>query len=313
MDTKLLRENFKIYLSKRYPQDNNVSATVSMAYFLDRYGNEFGLSFEQILSDGVIPDVYEYKLEESFVKRGRKNPRSDASTYAHSLRLLLEFVKGQPNEPAVKGQKATVKSSSNTQNSKDIASPTAIAVESYLDRWNTLPGYKEQEDALDLLFLETYPDNTDLSKVLIKCSVLNDFYKTNIYGVMPVAKRIISLDTDWRLKSGDPKMVNDIASGHGIKSRTGKELQLLSFATKYCSRHNSADYPIYDYYVERLLAYFRDKDRFSSFSGEDLRDYQVFKQAILTFREAYSLQKYTVKQIDQYLWQAGKEAFPIKY
>lgn len=313
MDTQLLRENFKAYLSIRYPNDNNVSATVSMAYFLDRHGKEFGLSFEQIVSDGVIPDIYEYKLEESFAKRGRKNPRGDASTYAHSLRLLLECVKGQPIEPAAKGQKVTVKRSSNTQPLKDIASPTAITVESYLDRWDTLPGYKEQENALDLLFLKTYPDNTDLSKVLIKCTALNDFYKTNIYGVLPVAKRIISLETDWRLKNGDPQLVNDIASGHGIKSRTGKELQFLSFATKYCSRHNTVDYPIYDYYVERLLTYFRDKERFSSFSVGDLRDYHVFKQTILAFKEAYSLHKFSVKQIDQYLWQLGKESFPIKY
>jgi hypothetical protein len=208
---------------------------------------------------------------------------------------------------------STTKRSTNSRSVIEIATPTRAAVETYLDRWETLPGYKEQEDAMELLLAETYPDNIDLSKVLIKCSILNSFYYTNIYNVLPVAKRIVSLETDCRLKSGDPQMVNDIASGHGIKSRAGKELHLLSFATKYCSWHNPVDYPIYDSYVEKILYHFCRKDGFYCCTHNELRDYPVFKQALLAFRDAYDLQMFTVRQIDQYLWQLGKETFPIKY
>jgi hypothetical protein len=313
MNTSLLRENFTVFLTKRFPNDNNVSSTVSMAFFLDRHGDEFSISFEQVLSDGIVPDDYKQKLEEYFGTRGRKNPRNDSSVYAHSLRLLIEHMNGQTLMPATKAQPAPIQRNHNMRPEKSIVSPTESILAFYVDKWNTLSGYTEQENALDLLFNKTFPENTDLSEVMIKCSVLNDFYKTNIFGIFSMAKRIVSLKTDHLLKTGDERLVNDIATGHGIKSRTGKELQLLSFATKYCSRHNAIDYPIYDHYVVKILEYFRDKDRFFSFSNESIRDYHIFKKTVFSFREAYLLQSFTVKQIDQYLWQLGKEMFPITY
>lgn len=47
------------------------------------------------------------------------------------------------------------------------------------------------------------------------------------------------------------------------------------------------------------------------FKTEDLRDYEKFKGIIISFREFYGLEKYDLKQIDQYLWQLGKEYFSI--
>jgi endonuclease III len=70
-----------------------------MAFFLDRYGREFSMDFQQVISDRVIPNTYKTKLEEHFKARGRKDPRGNASVYERSLRLLLEYISGQGSPP----------------------------------------------------------------------------------------------------------------------------------------------------------------------------------------------------------------------
>jgi len=283
-----------------------------MAFFLERYGDEFGMDFERVLSDRIIPDSYRQKLAEYF--EGSKNPRARASIYERSLRLLLEYLDGQP--PIATTQPRTERkplTANHTAFTVSVPRPTKQAIMEYLDKWMRLPGYTAQEDALQLLFQETFPCNTSLSEVLVKCSTLNDFYGTNIFRVFPLAKYIVSLNIDSRLTAGDPQLVNDISLGHGIKSKSGKELRLFSFASKYCSHHNPLDFPIFDSYVEKLLIHFRNADRFSSFRNDELRDYLVFKRVILDFRKTYHLQDFDLKQIDQYLWQLGKDVFPKQY
>jgi len=262
----------------------------------------------------MIPDTFRQQLEEYFVSKERKNPRNDASVYERSLRLLIEFISDAPGPITIQARVArTPRISIKPSSSARIPRPTEQAVSEYLCKWNTLTGYKEQEEALNLLFLRTFPHNTNLSEVLIKCSALNDFYGTNIYSIYPIARHIIDLMIDPRLISGNPHLVNEIAAGHGIRSKSGKELYLFSFATKYCSHHNSENYPIYDSFVEKLLIHFRNADGFSDFTKEGLRNYPVFKQVIFDFRNTYSLESFTLKQIDQYLWQLGKEVFPKTY
>ena len=86
-------------------------------------------------------------------------------------------------------------------------------------------------------------------------------------------------------------------------------IDLYSFATKYCSHHNPKDYPIYDSYVDEVLRFFRSQDHFSAFYNEDLKIYALFKKILNDFREFYGLNQFDLKQIDQYLWQLGKEYF----
>lgn len=82
---------------------------------------------------------------------------------------------------------------------KDIPQPTPSLVKAYLLRWESLEDYVSQEKAINRVYND-YRPNDDLGNVLIKCSVLNDFYSTNIFKTYPVAKRILDLDIDNRLK-----------------------------------------------------------------------------------------------------------------
>ena len=93
----------------------------------------------------------------------------------------------------------------------DVPTPCEQEVEKYLKQWDSLENYVLQERALDKLFFETYPQNKDIRDILIKASALNDFYSTNIFKIFPVAKHILNLNIDERLRSGDTTLVDDIA------------------------------------------------------------------------------------------------------
>lgn len=202
------------------------------------------------------------------------------------------------------------------QKRNDIIKPCPEEVQKYLDKWEGLENYVIQEKALDDLFIETYPKNTDIKQVIIKVSALNDFYSTNIFKVYSVAKKIFDLNIDERLAKNDITLVNEIANVRVSKQtdRSGeKHINFYSFATKYCSRHKPLEYPIYDYYVEKVLKYFRNTDKTIDFKNEDLKNYKEYKNLLLEFRKYYGLECYDLKQIDRYLWLLGKEIFPKNY
>lgn len=192
---------------------------------------------------------------------------------------------------------------------KNVPTPCKKEVEKYLKKWDSLENYVLQESSLYKLFHKTYPTNTDINDILIKASSLNDFYSTNIFSIFPVAKHILELNIDDRLKNGDTTLVNDISN----VTISGVEKHFYSFATKYCSHHNSEDYPIYDSFVEKVLLHFKSQDKFYFFKASDLKDYSKFKDVLINFKKYYGIDEYNLKDIDRYLWQLGKEYFPKKY
>ena len=191
----------------------------------------------------------------------------------------------------------------------NVEHPCPEQVELYLQRWDEQENYKLQENALDKLFFETYPINTDINDILIKASSLNDFYSTNIFSIFNVAKHIHGLKIDSRLASKDLTLVDDIAN----VVINGKQLRFYSFASKYCSHHMPEIFPIYDSYVEKILKYFKQKDKFCDFKNEDLKTYHKFIDILNAFQAFYGLEQYNKKDLDRYLWQLGKRYFPNNY
>lgn len=187
--------------------------------------------------------------------------------------------------------------------------PSVDEVNRYLDLWNSFEKNVLLGNSLEKLFFETYPHNTDISEILVKASALNTFSSTNIFSILPVAKHILELDIDERLRRGDERLVNEIAH----VDMEGTKRNFYSFATKYCSHHYPNLYPIYDSYVEKVLVALMKKDSFSRFVRRDLKDYGKFKAVIIDFRNFYCLDEFSLKEIDRYLWQIGREYFPLKY
>jgi len=185
--------------------------------------------------------------------------------------------------------------------------PNKSQVNLYLREWKTLKKYKMQEESLNLLFNE-WPENKELEQILLKVSALNDFYSTNIFDTYTVAKHILKCNIDKDLSAGNEALVNKIAP----VTINGKTRNFYSFASKYCNHHKSESYPIYDYYVDKMLMHFKKKDKFDTFINEDLKKYQSFVERIKNFQKYYDLSAFTLRDIDIYLWLAGKNYFPRK-
>jgi hypothetical protein len=184
---------------------------------------------------------------------------------------------------------------------KSLREPTQDFVQSYVGRFNR--DQKIVEQALTKVF-HTFPNNTSSDEVLIKVVTLNSLYVTNIYATGEVAENIVRHCIDDRLKAGDLELVNDIAP-IVIK---GKVRRNYSFASKYCSWHFPEEYPIYDRFVDNLLWAYQRQHMFSGFKRYDLwNSYVVFNKAIRDFQRYFQLQKFSIRQLDNFLWLYGKE------
>lgn len=192
----------------------------------------------------------------------------------------------------------------------NIPKPSKQELKNYLELWDSLENYVLQESSLQKLFTETYPKNDRIENVLIKVCSLNDFYSTNIYSPFTVAKHIVDLQIDKKLENNSLELVNEIAE---IEMSNGRLINFYSFATKYCSHHKPTVYPIYDSFVDRMLIHFKKIDNFCSFSRNDLRQYPDYRNILVEFSNFYGLTEFNLKQIDKYLWQAGKKYFPKSY
>jgi hypothetical protein len=117
------------------------------------------------------------------------------------------------------------------------------------------------------------------------------------------------MNIESRLTSGDLSLVNELA----MVAIRDKKRNFYSFASKYCSHHFPDSFPIFDSYVEKMLLHYARADNFSSFRKEDLKHYESFVRIIREFQAHYRLGQFSLRQIDIFLWLAGKDSFPPKY
>jgi hypothetical protein len=170
---------------------------------------------------------------------------------------------------------------------------------------------KDIEEALEELFRQ-YPGNGDLAHVLLKVVALNALYSTripvystDIPNVLDVARHICqnAREVDSAMADGSPEIVDKI-SRVAVAEKKGRTY--FSFATKYCSRHRPAAYPIYDANAEACLWHYRKQHGFSTFRREGY-DYPEFVRIVESFRDfpLYGLGSFTFKEIDKFLFQYG--------
>lgn len=304
-----IRDRYTEYLKAQDLSPLTVQTARSDTFYLLRH--DHSLDFWAMLqSEDFEMEAFTH-LQTTLSARSKGNTASNINSYMAHLRRFRKFLysdgelpEAPRNRPYQKGRRRKVKTAQ-----ADIPSPSVQEVLRYQASWEELDSYREQEHALDRLFFELAPENKDLADILLKVTTLNQLYSTNIFSIYPVAKHIKALDIDMRLKVGDESLVDDIR----IIELNGKEKNLYSFASKYYSHHNPNAYPIYDSYVDEVLRYFRDTDGFSRFRTEELKNYRKFKEILMIFRTYYGLEQFSLKEIDKYLWQFGKEHFPKKY
>lgn len=300
-----IRAAYKKYLNGQNLSINTIMTSSTDAFYIWR--KQGADSFWDIVFSDNFETLGKETILELLHQHSSGNAEANMNGYMAHLRRFRRFLQSESviDIPEVVPVIANNREGSSAKMKQTLPVPSAEQVEIYLAQWDSLEDYHLQEDALNRLFFELSPENKDISDILLKVSVLNDFYSTNIFKVFPVAKHILSLQIDERLKHGDVTLVDDIK---GVVI-SGKTMNFYSFATKYCSHHKPLDYPIYDSYVDEVLRYYRKQDGFADFRNDDLKNYTRFKSILEKFRSFYKLDKYNLKELDKYIWQLGKTYF----
>lgn len=300
MDLPQIKEGYGSFLCEQNMRENTIATSKNDAFYLLK--NDDSINFWDLLLSVDFENEAREHLIKTLKKRSKGNVEANINSYMYHIRKFREYAldDGESGTGFVKAKRIN--------QIPEIPKPCKSEVEFYQNQWLCLEKYCAQEEALKKLFFEYAPYNQSLQDILLKATVLNDFYSTNIFSIYEVAKHIHSLKIDERLRQGDPEVVTEIKEVE-IK---GKRKNIYSFATKYCSHHNPHDYPIYDYYVQHVITYFGNRDGFSKFRSEDLKDYKKFKEILNQFMGFYGLEEYSFKEIDRYLWQLGKKYFRKK-
>jgi hypothetical protein len=301
MDISKLRKDFKEYFQKRFPNDNNPDATVSMAFFLQRNERELGLNFLNILEKGVIPDSYKIKLEKSFIEKGRKNPKADSGTYERALRLLLEYVHAT-------GRFSDIKRMNRKQiTNQDLDSVVQIIQNDFR--------YGVENDRIDTAF-KKFKSNTDEDIVAMKIALVDMTNSTNLnkhlgkIGLNDMIHEIMNINFDERVQKGDLSLVSELSQ---CSKKQG--VILFSFFSKYCLYHNyhcyeRDDYSIFDSVVKEHLKDYNEQ--FIPNRLEKLRlncDYEGYMKCIDTVIKDNSLTTKNVRRkLDWYIWYNNRGA-----
>ena len=189
-----------------------------------------------------------------------------------------------------------------------IDRPTPSLVEDAKRKWGESEKFIAQEHSLRRLYQELFPKHDNLAEVLTKVTVLDSYYSTNVYFRFELAKRIVELNPDDRIATGDATLINEMAAVPVAE----KLHRYYSFASKYCSQHNPDVFPIYDDLVSKMLCYLGSVDGFAKFRAKDLKDYPCFVEIIRAFKKFYGLEQFSLRWVDRYLWFAGRKAFGRK-
>ena len=163
--------------------------------------------------------------------------------------------------------------------------------------------------------LHQFRTNDKMIDVCIKAVLINALYQTAILDIKRLAEHIVTKNIDSKLNTGDVSVVEDIRSGHGIKSSKGrhKEINFYSFATKYVHFHQPNSFPIYDNLVMRLLCEANKKMGFcEKFTQSKLKDYSFYKFVIDSLAQYLSIADWGYKKIDQGLWMYARGLYTKK-
>ena len=160
-----------------------------------------------------------------------------------------------------------------------------------------------------------YPLNDNIETVAMKIAVLDMVNSTNFVrykkkiSLLEMATYICNItDFDERVKNGDPTLVNELAKTNG-------NINLFSFASKYCTYHNVAvykndDYSIYDGIVAKHLPKYSEnltKSRIEKWRNN--LDYSSLVNCITEILDKNNIHiDFRRRKLDYYLWYTYRNA-----
>ncbi|MDP9173860.1 MAG: hypothetical protein M3O30_08345 [Planctomycetota bacterium] len=184
----------------------------------------------------------------------------------------------------------------------NLTRPSIELAKRRLKEFDADPNLSGGDAAVRLVF-DHWPKNTNFNEVLAKVVILDRLYSTNVFYIYKVASHILQKNIDDRLSCGDLSTVADLAK----TEFTGKPLNLLSFASKYCAWHQPNQFQIFDNLVESLLWEYQKAYAFGKFERTELRIYLRYIEILKDFCGFFGLDELCRKDVDKFLWMEGRE------
>lgn len=139
-------------------------------------------------------------------------------------------------------------------------------------------------------FVKANAKNTELLIIEEKISAINRGL-LEVHDLSAMARHILSIAPDQKLRDGDLDLVGEIASLDGPARH-----DLLNFASTYCNFHRPEIYPIQSPVTEGLMRLFAGKKE-----GE-IRSYTDFVQITGEFMDTYDFDSFTFYELEKCLW-----------
>lgn len=182
--------------------------------------------------------------------------------------------------------------------------------------YNTCAKVYEEEVKLTNKILHRYCKNVDVVAVAIKICVIdvrNSTHLSTSKEILPLhklAEIICNIkDFDNRIKSGDPKLVNELAKNTKTNGRN-----LFSFASKYCYFHNhyiyhKDDFSIYDASLQKnLCKYDTELDPKKIDNWRKECNYEIYNDSIGKILDKYCITLENRREkFDFFIWEQAKQ------
>ena len=149
-----------------------------------------------------------------------------------------------------------------------------------------------------------------------KVSLINDNYSTHLSSTEKIAISRILFDYFEGIQNQNynENLIENIRTA--CKEDADLHKDPYSFITKYCCHHNPNSYPIYDSYVDIMLRWYSFLPAFQfnlADVNSDFNDYNSFRNALYDIKTVFeadeSIDSITYRDLDKFLWSAGKRFF----
>lgn len=307
MDCNDLRREFKAYmLARNYSKNYANTAASSVFYLWNKRGKE--VFWHAVRADEKeLREIMRETIEAYSPQRTR-----DLNMFLMYLRFFRSYVSSDESYAREKRIHRSGEMVPPDKPTKHLLSLSGDLLEAEHKLVLSDPGYGADYALIDSLF-KRFPSNTDPEIVAMKIALIDMTNSTNIGRhrqkiiVSELAKIIVDIpDFDVRLRQGDPSLVPIIAKCNG-------NINMFSFASKYCTYHavdiyGNDDYVIYDRVVKKALPRYVAGLRPSTIEAwRKTYNYNAYKKCIDDLLDANSIHiPLRHRKLDHYLWHTYK-------
>lgn len=177
--------------------------------------------------------------------------------------------------------------------------PTAAVIRAVLERYEKTERCAEEKKIIGLF--RQIPLNNNKTDVMLKATALKSFMRRPGMYLNYATHYILSdKNFDKKLRRGVMSIVDAMSASSGARWK------YFDFASRYCAFHQPELYLFYNW--SSVLQKYDRLDHFMK--GESFHSttsYPVYLKPFLIFREYYGLQKYSLPDLQHFLWQLNHE------